>query len=572
VYVLNTDGTVTLTAAGAEIVNAGGDLPAIELTVTDAGGLTAAGSDTPEVNDLPTISVVAEDFNQTEAEAGDVAANYSTTDEEDGDDSSTVSWTSGAAPQVGGQDVYVLNTDGTVTLTAAGAEIVNAGGDLPAIELTVTDAGGLTAAGSDTPEVNDLPTITVTAYDFVQGSASVGALAGTWIATDEEDGTPTNVTFTSGANLDGYYVINNGQVLLTQKGADLVNSGGTLPLINLTVTDSGGLIATDTDLPDIQYLALYSAELKTNTTVTDQVLRLVVTDTVSGAVLYDAYITRSSQGSESNVVFDKPLLLDPSRTYSVNLSYVTDESGGTIVTAFSFLDANGTSVITLNAAGGSDNFKLDAHQGTDSSDDKLYDYVNYELSSDGQSWTSGGQVLGDYTDVSRSVGTTGNNGTLTTPILLSGGDDIYTADKGNDVVDGGEGDDRIYGDEGNDVLFGGAGNDVVSGGAGNDVVYGGAGNDVLLGGSGSDTFVFKFADADSSGTTVDRVLDFDKGVDSLRFEDVISVDVTYDETSGNSQVVALFSGGVQQTVVVEGVHLAEGPIEALNNNPILING
>ena len=102
---------------------------------------------------------------------------------------------------------------------------------------------------------------------------------------------------------------------------------------------------------------------------------------------------------------------------------------------------------------------------------------------------------------------------------------------------------------GNDVIHGGAGNDYIYGQGGNDVIYGDAGNDVLSGGTGADTFVFRLADSPSGA--VDKVTDFSSG-DTLRFEDVVSLDVTYNSTDHQSTVVAHYNGGIEQTVLVNG--------------------
>ncbi|WP_368215847.1 hypothetical protein, partial [Aeromonas sp. R2-3] len=58
------------------------------------------------------------------------------------------------------------------------------------------------------------------------------------------------VDFTAGTNDKGYYAIVNGEVVLTQAGADFVNNGGTLPKVDLTVSD-GKLTGQDADTPVI---------------------------------------------------------------------------------------------------------------------------------------------------------------------------------------------------------------------------------------------------------------------------------------------------------------------------------
>ncbi|PKG78877.1 hypothetical protein CXF80_11465 [Shewanella sp. Actino-trap-3] len=62
-----------LTPAGADLVNSGGTLPPVDLTVSD-GSLTGQDSDTPAItamNDAPTIDVVANDFTENSAVDGD---------------------------------------------------------------------------------------------------------------------------------------------------------------------------------------------------------------------------------------------------------------------------------------------------------------------------------------------------------------------------------------------------------------------------------------------------------------------------------------------------------------------
>ncbi|PKG78878.1 hypothetical protein CXF80_11470 [Shewanella sp. Actino-trap-3] len=62
--------------------------------------------------------------------------------------------------------------------------------------------------------------------------------------TFDEDGDSLTVDFTPGTNDDGYYALVNGEVVLTPAGAELVNSGGTLPPVDLTVSD-GSLTGQD---------------------------------------------------------------------------------------------------------------------------------------------------------------------------------------------------------------------------------------------------------------------------------------------------------------------------------------
>jgi VCBS repeat-containing protein len=258
------NGQVLLTQAGADYVNAGHTLPAIELTVSD-GSLTGQDSATPTVtlvNDAPTIDVTANAFTEDAAGtvAGAVAGTFTTYDQ-DGD-ALTVSWTGGASPTDGsGHALYTLDAaSGQVLLTQAGADYVNAGHTLPAIELTVSD-GSLAGQDSATPVVtlvNDAPTIDVTANAFTEDAAgtAAGAVAGTF-TTHDQDGDTLTVSWTGGASpTDGsghaLYTLDaaSGRVLLTQAGADYVNAGHTLPAIDLTVSD-GSLTGQDSATPAV---------------------------------------------------------------------------------------------------------------------------------------------------------------------------------------------------------------------------------------------------------------------------------------------------------------------------------
>ncbi len=121
---------------------------------------------------------------------------------------------------------------------------------------------------------------------------------------------------------------------------------------------------------------------------------------------------------------------------------------------------------------------------------------------------------------------------------------------GGHTLTGTAGDDVMLASTGDDLVYGLAGNDHLDGGAGNDVLVGGLGNDVLVGGAGADTFVFRLADATTSPT--DTVTDFGSG-DTLRFEDVVSLDVTYDSTNNASTIIAHFNdNSTLQTVLVNG--------------------
>ncbi|WP_179179654.1 retention module-containing protein [Pseudomonas sivasensis] len=244
---------VVLTQKGADFVNAGNQLPKIDLTVTDADNATSHSDAQPVVtlvNDIPVITVAATTIVENSAKVGTIAGSFVATDEETPTASLKVDFTTGTNTQ----GYYTLS--GTnVVLTQKGADFVNAGNQLPKIDLTVTDADNATSHSDAQPVVtlvNDIPVITVAATTIVENSAKVGTIAGSFVATDEE--TPTaslKVTFTTGTNTQGYYTLSGTNVVLTQKGADYVNSGHQLPKIDLTVTDADGANSHSTGQPTV---------------------------------------------------------------------------------------------------------------------------------------------------------------------------------------------------------------------------------------------------------------------------------------------------------------------------------
>ncbi|WLH90731.1 hypothetical protein PSH87_01515 [Pseudomonas sp. FP453] len=244
---------VVLTKEGADFVNAGNQLPKIDLTVTDPEGLNSKGSDQPVVNlhnDVPVITVVANTLEENSAVEGTVAGTFVAKDEETPRDGLTISFTPGS-----NEAGYYAIVGNNVVLTQAGANFVNAGNQLPKIDLTVTDPEGLNSKGSDQPVVNlhnDAPVIEIAANTIVEDTASAGTVAGTFTATDEE--TPRDgltIDFTGNSNADGYYSLSGNNVVLTQKGADFVNAGNQLPKIDLTVTDPQGLHSNGTGQPTV---------------------------------------------------------------------------------------------------------------------------------------------------------------------------------------------------------------------------------------------------------------------------------------------------------------------------------
>ncbi|MEM7056657.1 MAG: calcium-binding protein [Pseudomonadota bacterium] len=99
-------------------------------------------------------------------------------------------------------------------------------------------------------------------------------------------------------------------------------------------------------------------------------------------------------------------------------------------------------------------------------------------------------------------------------------------------------------------------NDVIIGDAGDNVIRGGVGNDVMEGGDGADTFVFFAADAG-----VDTILDFEVGVDQIRFEtdqDVTAADIVGDLTQNGDDVQIDFNG---KTITIENASVGDFSVD-----------
>ncbi|MBY8950249.1 hypothetical protein J1G35_30725, partial [Pseudomonas sp. SH10-3B] len=85
-------------------------------------------------------------------------------------------------------DGYYSLSGNNVVLTQKGADFVNAGNQLPKIDLTVTDPEGLNSHSTGQPTVilhNDVPVISIAANTLDENAVKAGTVAGTFTATDE---------------------------------------------------------------------------------------------------------------------------------------------------------------------------------------------------------------------------------------------------------------------------------------------------------------------------------------------------------------------------------------------------
>ncbi|MFM9941140.1 MAG: ExeM/NucH family extracellular endonuclease [Hyphomicrobiaceae bacterium] len=173
--------------------------------------------------------------------------------------------------------------------------------------------------------------------------------------------------------------------------------------------------------------------------------------------------------------------------------------------------------------GGDGNDGLNGDAGDDVLDGGLGDdWLNGGDGADGISGGDGSDVLYGNAGADWLTGGLGSD-------FLDGGDDndVLFGNEGadgifgglgSDYIDGGDANDQLLGDGGNDGILGGLGDDELFGGAGSDTLIGGAGNDRLLGGADGDIFTF------GNGWGLDRIDDFENGVDSLDLAGVTGLD------------------------------------------------
>ncbi|MCF1456130.1 MAG: retention module-containing protein, partial [Shewanella sp.] len=246
---INSDGSYTFTP----VDNWNDGVPEITYT-TNTGDTASLSLDITAINDAP----VAKDDNYELQEGGHVSGNvisdFAGRDTDVDGDSLTIT-------HVNGQEltfiegIAVVNMPtGTLYISANGEfDFTHSGEEPESVSFTYTVSDGelsdTATVTLNVEQVNDAPTIQVTAESFVENEAAAGDLAATY-TTFDEDGDDLTVSFTDGTNTEGYYEIVNGQVVLTQTGADFVNGGGELPAVDLTVSD-GSLEGQDADTPTI---------------------------------------------------------------------------------------------------------------------------------------------------------------------------------------------------------------------------------------------------------------------------------------------------------------------------------
>ena len=262
-YALDNKGNVTLTQKGADLIANGESLPAFTLTPNDGKADGNKASINPMVNSKITVSVSdIKDFIEDDAATvkGAIVAKYKI----EGDDSTK------ATVILSDTINYGFDDKGNVVLTEKGAALANSGKELPAFTLTPqtgTQAGQPVSVDPKVTMVNDAPILTVTETTvFVQTYKNIkaGNIVAKYTVADE-DGDSTSVSL---SDTEHYKLDNKGNVLLTQKGVDLISSGAELPPFKLTPNDSivnGNAVLVGPEINSAPELTITKTNVITNT-------------------------------------------------------------------------------------------------------------------------------------------------------------------------------------------------------------------------------------------------------------------------------------------------------------------
>ncbi|WP_392340700.1 Ig-like domain-containing protein [Moritella marina] len=440
-YSIDANGVITLTAAGAQIVNNGGDLPDFTVDATsttgDSGSAPVNPGNTLDTNDglTVTISNVMGDINEGDADTGTVVANASSTNP----DGSTVTLT------VSDTTNYSIDANGVITLTVAGAKIVNDGGDLPDFTVDATsttgDSGSAPVQPGDTLDTDDGLTVTISNVmgDINEGDADTDTVVANASSTNP-DGSTVTLTVSDTAN---YSIDENGVITLTAAGAQIVNSGGDLPDFTVDATsttgDSGsapvnpgntldtddGLTVTVTNvIGDINEGDADTDTVVANASSTNpdgSTVTLTVSDTTHYSIDENGVITLTAAGAQ--IVNNGGDLPD----FTVDATSTTGDSGSAPVNPGNTLDTNDGLTVTISNVmgdineGDADTDTVVANASSTNPDGStviltVRDTVNYSIDANGviTLTAAGAQIVnngGDLPDFTvDATSTTGDSG------------------------------------------------------------------------------------------------------------------------------------------------------------------
>ncbi|ADL52077.1 Hemolysin-type calcium-binding region [Clostridium cellulovorans 743B] len=286
------------------------------------------------------------------------------------------------------------------------------------------------------------------------------------------------------------------------------------------------------------------------------------TDTLTGGAGSDTYVFRKGDGQDIIVDYsgEANTIIDTLKFEDIDASEVS-------------LNCTGYDLI-IAVNGTTDSVRIQNYFTAD-----LYKIENIQFK-DGTTWDintiRNSVVYANGTEEKDSLYAAG-------PVTMNGygGDDTLRTENANDKIYGGAGIDTIIAGAGNDSLYGEVGNDILYGRVGDDLLEGGLGNDTLYGEAGQDIYVFR--KGDGQDTINDTAGENNTIIDTLRFEDIDSTEVTLNKSAydlvitvnGSSDSVRILSYFYSNDYKVEKIEFQDGvvlDINAIMKGYVYING
>ncbi len=253
-----TPGTLVLTQAGVDAINANVPISQLSATMTVDDG-TSTDSDTAttpvgSIDNGPFVDVVAANsFTEGAAGLGDVAFTYTGSDPDTAFEDLVFTLATNPYLEIGTQATET--TPGTLVLTQAGVDAINANVPISQLSATMTVDDG-TSTDSDTAttpvgSIDNGPFVDVVAANsFTEGAAGLGDVAFTYTGSDP-DTAFEDLVFTLATN--PYLEIGTqatettpGTLVLTQAGVDAINANVPISQLSATMTVDDGT-STDSD-------------------------------------------------------------------------------------------------------------------------------------------------------------------------------------------------------------------------------------------------------------------------------------------------------------------------------------
>ena len=478
----------------------------------------------------------------------------------------------------------LTNTEGTLTWTVT--SLVSAGTVVTFTDLNNPDSPEFQASVGLLQESGSFNMATsgdvLFAYTGALGSPASGnflaALTNDNLGFNLNSGGLTNTGLTLGQNAislsDGTTTPDGGEYTGARDTQSVFSDYNTLVnnSANWTLTQSNG----ENTLPlDDTSFALFNTAADA---VDDAITVLDDLGITSGIDLFAANPTTADNDAEADLfsIISVQGGMSPRATDNGGTVTVTDASNGIVSynpnNAFEHLPdgVTDTDTFTYTITGGDTATVTITVTGVDNDDTfngtggGVVDTINAGVGADTVFGRSGNDILngesGDDTINGGNGSDTINGGDNNDELFGANGDDIINGGNGSDLLKGNLNRDELNGDAGNDFLFGGSANDALNGGSdddnlfgeqGNDRLDGGSGDDVIRGGADSDIFIF------NSGNEIDRIRDWQDGVDFLDFSDfnLTKVEVLDNAIQVGSNV-RFFGFGGSDILVVENEILA----------------